>query len=324
MTGDQGKDAPGGVSASPWHDRSRALKRRFPGPPDAQAALRVSFARSAYGDVTAHAKESLEAEVCGVLVGDLCEDEAGPFLDVQNVLRGSAARAARGHVTFTQETWNGIHAALERDHPKKAILGWYHTHPGFGVEFSEMDTFIQSHFFPLSSQVALVTDPLGGDVALAQSSPAGLRYLDRFWVDGREHRARVPAAASATPRDPAGAEAALEVRVSQLVAAVQELRTTLHRVVALAAAALAVALASVVGYAIHRTFVASVKPPESIAWVPVPITLDGKPVLIGLGVLKWQIPEELLAPAEPAADPSAAVPAPSPPSAPPSSEAAPR
>ena len=147
MTREEGKQGKDAVSASPWQDRSRPVRRRFPGPPDAQAALRVSFARSAFGDVTAHAKESLDAEVCGVLVGDLCEDEAGVFLDVQTALRGTAARAARGHVTFTQETWNAIHAALERDHPKKAILGWYHTHPGFGVEFSEMDAFIQSNFF---------------------------------------------------------------------------------------------------------------------------------------------------------------------------------
>ena len=34
------------------------------------------------------------------------------------------------------------------------IVGWYHTHPGFGVEFSEMDLFIQQNFFGGPAQIA--------------------------------------------------------------------------------------------------------------------------------------------------------------------------
>ena len=41
-----------------------------------------------------------------------------------------------------------FNASLEREHPGLKIVGWYHTHPGFGVEFSEMDLFIQRIFLP--------------------------------------------------------------------------------------------------------------------------------------------------------------------------------
>jgi proteasome lid subunit RPN8/RPN11 len=285
------------VSAGPWKDQTRPEWRKFPGPPGTAAELRVCLTRTAFADITAHGKESLEGEVCGILAGRLCEDDDGVFLDVEAAVRGTGVRAGRGHVTFTQETWNGIHAALERDHPKLQILGWYHTHPGFGVLFSEMDTFIQRNFFSLPTQVAFVMDPLGGDVALGTTAATGLRYLDRFWVEGREHRARVPAppgAAGADSGAPASDVAALEVRVSQLVASVQDLRRTLHRVVMAALMTVGVGMIVIVGYTMYRSFIASIKPPEGLTYLPVPVAIDGKPALIGFAVVKWELPPELM------------------------------
>ena len=43
------------------------------------------------------------------------------------------------------------------------MIGWYHTHPGFGIFLSDMDVFICDNFFNLPWQVAFVYDPLGGD-----------------------------------------------------------------------------------------------------------------------------------------------------------------
>ena len=39
------------------------------------------------------------------------------------------------------------------------IVGWYHSHPGFGVFLSEHDLFIQQNFFSNPQQVAWVYDP---------------------------------------------------------------------------------------------------------------------------------------------------------------------
>jgi len=38
-------------------------------------------------------------------------------------------------------------------------VGWYHSHPGFGVFLSEHDMFIQENFFSSPQQVAWVFDP---------------------------------------------------------------------------------------------------------------------------------------------------------------------
>ncbi len=287
------------VAAAQWKERGRPVWRTFPGPPGASAALRVSLSRAAYGEITSHGKESLEGEVCGVLAGELAEDDDGVFVDVQVSVRGTGARAGRGHVTFTQETWNGIHQTLEKDHPKLQIVGWYHTHPGFGVEFSEMDVFIQRNFFSLPTQVALVMDPLGGDVALAMNGNSGIQYVDRFWVDGREHRAKVPAPrtdasqAGAVERGPDSLQA-LENRVSQLAGALHELRASQNRFMLFAGLFIAISLTFLIGYGVYRSMVSRLRPPEGLSYIPVPVMIEGKPVVIGIGVVKWQIPDELI------------------------------
>ena len=174
------------------------MQRTFPGPGNADAKLRVAMERSGYAELVAHAKSSLDAEVCGVLAGNVCEDDEGVFVNVEAVIQGTSATEGGRHVTFTQRTWNEIHQTLERNHPKLKIVGWYHTHPGFGVEFSDMDLFIQRNFFPGPAHLALVTDPLNGAVAICFNAPGGIEYLDRFWVDGREQQCRMPAAEATT------------------------------------------------------------------------------------------------------------------------------
>ncbi|MDB5292603.1 MAG: hypothetical protein JWL69_3844, partial [Phycisphaerales bacterium] len=104
-----------------------------------------------------------DAEVCGVLVGDVYQDRTAPWAYVEHAIRGNGAVGKQTQVTITSETWTRIHETLERDYPGKRILGWYHTHPGFGIFLSGMDLFIQDNFFNTPWQVAFVYDPVGGD-----------------------------------------------------------------------------------------------------------------------------------------------------------------
>ena len=135
---------PADVQTGGWDEHAKVRVRTFNGPAAVSESLRIAMSKGAYADLIGHAKESLDREICGVLLGDLCEDEYGLFLDVEASLRGGAAKGGGTHVTFTQETWNEIHKAKEERYPKLQIVGWSHSHPGFGVEFSDMDLFIQT------------------------------------------------------------------------------------------------------------------------------------------------------------------------------------
>jgi proteasome lid subunit RPN8/RPN11 len=126
----------------------------------------VLIRRSVLNDIRAHARGNPEVEVCGVMVGTVYDDGIAPWGFVAANIRGNYASGRNAQVTFTSQTWTDIHQQMEARFPKQRILGWYHSHPGFGIFLSEMDVFIHENFFAASSQVAFVDDPKSGDRGL--------------------------------------------------------------------------------------------------------------------------------------------------------------
>ena len=102
-----------------------------------------------------HSRSSMKAEVCGVLIGN-SENERTV---VHACITGINAAQGGTHVTFTQDTWEHIYKIKDREYPDEKIVGWYHSHPGFGVFLSEHDLFIQENFFSSPNQIAWVYDP---------------------------------------------------------------------------------------------------------------------------------------------------------------------
>ncbi len=102
-----------------------------------------------------HARSSMKAEVCGVLIGNTEHER----MMVEACIQGINAAQGGAHVTFTQDTWEHIYKIKDKEYPEQKIVGWYHSHPGFGVFLSEHDLFIQQNFFSNPQQVAWVYDP---------------------------------------------------------------------------------------------------------------------------------------------------------------------
>ncbi|HLG16303.1 MAG TPA: Mov34/MPN/PAD-1 family protein [Blastocatellia bacterium] len=263
-------------------------------------ALRVAVDRSAYAELIAHAKESLDAEICGVLAGNVCEDDEGVFVDIKAIIRGSAAEQGSTHVTYTQETWSAIHKTMEEEYPRMQIVGWYHSHPGYGVEFSDMDIFIQKNFFSNATQIGLVIDPLGGDVGICVNADQGIKHIERFWVDGREQRCRVPpvsekaASSDAQTGEEQSRLASVEHRLDQAIRALDDLRGTIHRYAMSTAMMVAAGVIVAIGYFVYTNYFRAMRPPEvkPIGWVPVKI--GDKTSLVTIGILSWEVPPELL------------------------------
>jgi len=115
--------------------------------------------QSVLNEIYRHGASTREIEICGVLVGDAYMDDRGPFLYIEASIRGEHASNLAAQVTFTAATWSHIHECMEK-HPGKKIVGWYHTHPGFGIFLSAADMFIHDNFFDVPWQVAFVYDPL--------------------------------------------------------------------------------------------------------------------------------------------------------------------
>lgn len=142
--------------------------------------FQVLVRQSVLNEIHQHGLSSPEIEICGVLVGNVHHDASGPWLYIEHAIRGNHATQRAAQVTFTAETWEEIQAKMDRDYPDRRILGWYHTHPGFGIFLSEMDVFIQENFFAEPWQVALVYDPRAAEEGLflwKEGKPATERFL---------------------------------------------------------------------------------------------------------------------------------------------------
>ncbi len=136
-----------------------------------------------------HARSESKTEVCGVLIG---REEDDGNLRIEACIAGVNAAQGGSHVTFTQDTWEHIYKIKDKEYPDERILGWYHSHPGFGVFLSDHDTFIHKNFFSAPQQVAWVYDP--------HSDEEGCFG----WVNGRLERLSRLAVADARGGEEAG------------------------------------------------------------------------------------------------------------------------
>ncbi|HEY6128151.1 MAG TPA: Mov34/MPN/PAD-1 family protein [Candidatus Acidoferrum sp.] len=120
-----------------------------------QRQPRVTIEGEVLRQIRQHARSNSKTEVCGVLIGQ--ENGAGVAITAR--IPGLNAAQAGTYVTFTQDTWEHIYRIKDKDFPEARIVGWYHSHPGFGVFLSDHDTFIHKNFFSSALQVAWVYDP---------------------------------------------------------------------------------------------------------------------------------------------------------------------
>lgn len=109
-----------------------------------------------------YAKSDTTQEMGGVLLGDYIEKDGHYIIIISAAIEARFTEAAKGSVKFTHETWAYINKIKNSSHPEKIIVGWFHTHPGFGIFLSEYDIFIHQNFFNLPWQIAYVVDPLSG------------------------------------------------------------------------------------------------------------------------------------------------------------------
>lgn len=182
----------------------RELKREelsngtFPAPP--QADFRLYMLPEVHRGVHDHARTDVSVEICGVLVGRWERDEGGPYAVVTNYIRCDSATSKFAEVTFTHESWAQINKEMDTRFADLRILGWYHSHPDFGIFLSDRDVFIHQNFFSGAGQVAYVVDPvrdLEGVFVWRDGKP---EPIEHYWIGNRirtvDASRRSPAAGS--------------------------------------------------------------------------------------------------------------------------------
>ena len=151
-------------------------------PAGGQSDFRVHFASEVHSDIRDHAKDDTSVEICGVLVGGWQQDDQGPFALIRHSIRCDTAASKNAEVTFTHESWAQINEEMDSKYDDQRIIGWYHSHPDFGIFLSDRDMFIQEHFFSGPGQVAYVVDPVRELEGVFQWRQGRAETASHYWV----------------------------------------------------------------------------------------------------------------------------------------------
>jgi len=166
----------------PTDEEGRSLLRL--GQPGGQQRVFMTYA--CLKQMLAHTQRNLDAEIGGILLGQVFRSDKGIVTVLTEAVAAARTEAGLGHVTFSHETWADLYQYLESLATDTDIVGWYHTHPGFGVFFSSQDRFIQENFFGGPGQVGIVVDPVADSVLLFVSRDGETVACNGFWVTGAE------------------------------------------------------------------------------------------------------------------------------------------
>jgi proteasome lid subunit RPN8/RPN11 len=265
------------------------------------APPRVFLSAFALAAIRAHGYTDTAHECGGVMVGEKLEGGEGPVVLVEAVIAGAHTDNRRGSVTFTHETWEHINQEKDQKYSDLRIVGWYHTHPGFGIFLSDYDQFIQANFFDLPWNVAFVLDPLSGESGAfgwVEGKIARLPEYEAYAV-ADEHPARPSAEGVAQASQPAPEEArpepdaGLEACATPAACATPTRRPIRWGVVA--AALGAVLLLGLIAAWVAGTYLLVHKPPPPAAGLP--HTMRGAPAPAAPAVAP---PANTVAPAPPA------------------------
>lgn len=143
--------------------RVRVAGERLPLNHETWKAVDILIDEPALRASQAHALSSLDREVAGVMIGPRPEKQPdGRYVvHIIDTIIAKYTVMQGASVTYTPESWRYMNDKLMERYPDETavIVGWYHTHPGFGIFLSGMDQFIHQNFFTQKWHIAFVLDP---------------------------------------------------------------------------------------------------------------------------------------------------------------------
>lgn len=159
----------------------RYVHRALPG---RDVYVRRAAMRTMASIALAHASEGDVREVSFICMGRAAVDAVGPYTIVDQLPLADVGQ--RTTVQIPVEARSRARARF----PALDIVGWAHTHPGFGIFFSGPDLATCKDYG--DSAVNFVLDPISGELGVALGSRMLLiddvaRYVGRAWRTGERN-----------------------------------------------------------------------------------------------------------------------------------------
>ena len=121
---------------------------------------------SAFKEMISHSFSVTDREVGGFLIGDVYEEKDKIIVHVKNIVKALNAVEKAASIKITEKAWQYILNVMDEKYKDQAIVGWYHTHPGYGVFYSGHDDFAHKNFFKNKWQVGIVVEPIKKDFGI--------------------------------------------------------------------------------------------------------------------------------------------------------------
>lgn len=144
--------------------------------------VQIYIKQEAYKRIEKYAKEQMSKEVGSILVGEYICDDRKKYVIISDCIEAKYTDATASTLTFTHDTWAYVNKEMEKKYKDKTIVGWQHTHPGYGIFLSNYDLFIQENFFNLPWQIAYVVDPIANTRGFFQWKGDVIEKVSGFYV----------------------------------------------------------------------------------------------------------------------------------------------
>lgn len=119
------------------------------------SGLRVYLRYALFRALDDFALRDTSREQAGLLLGR--RDPRGGYMAVEEALE---AGIDEGGSRFTERTWQRARRVAKHRYPRLEVVGWFHTHPGTGVELSAEEIAVHRKFFAEPWQVVYAVDPV--------------------------------------------------------------------------------------------------------------------------------------------------------------------
>lgn len=138
----------------------------------------IYILQKTYKDIHKFTQNKTTNESGGMLIGYVIEEFGKTNVVINGFVEAKHCEATPTTLKFTHETWDYVHAEMDKKYSGEKIVGWIHTHPDFGIFLSEYDKFIHENFFSEDYQIAYVVDPIQNNEGFY------------FWINGKIERCK--------------------------------------------------------------------------------------------------------------------------------------
>lgn len=144
--------------------------------------VKVYIKQDVYKALEEYASSDTAHELGTIILGNYSDSLGKMNVVISEFIYAKYTDASASTLTFTHETWDYIHKEHEESYPNTKIVGWQHTHPGYGIFLSNYDMFIQENFFNMPFQVAYVIDPVQHIRGFFQWKSGKVEKLKGFYI----------------------------------------------------------------------------------------------------------------------------------------------